>query len=109
MSFEDGLRVVQRRGEAMQDSMQMPLLRGMVSLLLIDREKAQELRDAASTEGEIQLANFLCPGNIVLSGVNAACEKVATLANDAGGTSGSVSSRWCVPYLDYETSRYQTF
>ncbi len=84
MSFEDGLRVVQRRGEAMQAAADATPS-GMVSLLLLDREKAEELRDAASSEGEIQLANFLCPGNIVLSGINAACEKVATLAEEAGG------------------------
>jgi [acyl-carrier-protein] S-malonyltransferase len=33
----------------------------------------------------LQIANYLCPGNLVLSGVNAACEKAAELASAAGG------------------------
>ena len=84
MSFEDGLKVVQRRGEAMQAAADATLS-GMVSLLLLDREQVQAVRDEASAVGQIEIANYLCPGNIVLSGVNNACEKAAELADAAGG------------------------
>ena len=84
MSFEDGLRVVQRRGEAMQDAANATPS-GMVSILLLEREQVQEICDLAKDAGEISIANLLCPGNIVVSGTNAACEKAVELAGDAGG------------------------
>ena len=84
LSFEDGLKIVQRRGEAMQAASEAKPS-GMVSLLLLDREKVAEIVAAARSAGELQIANYLCPGNIVVSGENAACEKAAELANEAGG------------------------
>ncbi len=84
MSFEDGLRVVQQRGQSMQDAADATPS-GMVSVLLLDVEQVQAIRDQASEYGIIELANYLCPGNIVLSGENAACEKAAELAEEAGG------------------------
>ncbi|MAG94098.1 MAG: [acyl-carrier-protein] S-malonyltransferase [Planctomycetaceae bacterium] len=84
VSFEDGLRVVQRRGEAMQSSADANPS-GMVSVLLLDREQVEEVRAGASEAGKIWLANYLCPGNIVLSGENEACERAAELAGQAGG------------------------
>ena len=84
MSFADGLRVVQKRGQAMQAAANATPS-GMVSLLLLDRDKVLELCRQASDVGTIQIANNLCPGNIVVSGTKAACEKIAGLAPDAGG------------------------
>jgi len=84
MSFEDGLRVVQRRGEAMQEASDATPS-GMVSILMLDREKVEEICREAGEFGLIRIANLLCPGNIVLSGENAACEKAAELAEQAGG------------------------
>lgn len=84
MSFEDGLRVVQRRGEAMQAAADANPS-GMVSILLLDREKVAEICQSASSAGKIWIANYLCPGNIVLSGENSACELAAELAEQEGG------------------------
>ncbi|QDT25961.1 ACP S-malonyltransferase [Gimesia panareensis] len=84
MSFEDGLRVVQRRGEAMQAAADANPS-GMVSVLLLDRDKVAEICEAASAAGKIWIANYLCPGNIVLSGENSACERAAELAEQEGG------------------------
>lgn len=84
MSFEDGLRVVQQRGRAMQDAADATPS-GMVSILLLDADKVRAIRDEAAQHGVIELANFLCPGNIVLSGTKAACAKAAELAEAAGG------------------------
>lgn len=84
MSFEDGLRVVQRRGQAMQAAADATPS-GMVSILLLDRDAVQKVCDDASAHGSIQIANYLCPGNIVVSGENAACERAAELAEAAGG------------------------
>lgn len=83
MSFEDGLKVVQQRGNAMQESANATPS-GMVSVLMLDLEKVQAIRDQAAEFGIIQIANYLCPGNLVLSGENAACEKAIELAETAG-------------------------
>jgi [acyl-carrier-protein] S-malonyltransferase len=84
LSFADGLRVVQRRGEAMQQASNATPS-GMVSVLLLDREKVESIRDRASASGYIEIANFLCPGNLALSGEKAACEAAVELANSEGG------------------------
>ena len=84
MSFEDGLKVVQRRGQAMQAAADATPS-GMVSILLLERDQVQKVCDEASAHGSIQIANYLCPGNIVVSGENAACVRAAELAEQAGG------------------------
>lgn len=84
MSFEDGLRVVARRGRAMQDAADAQPS-GMVSLLGLSLEQVEAICAEARDEGEIlQVANHLCPGNIVVSGHNGACERAAELAVKAG-------------------------
>src|SRR5258707_696826 len=67
MSFEDGLRVVQKRGEAMQAAADATPS-GMVSALVLDHEQVAKVRDEAASAGQIWIANYLCPGNTVLSG-----------------------------------------
>lgn len=83
MSFEEGLKLVQKRGQAMQDAADATPS-GMVSVLMLELEKVREIRDAAQPAGLLEIANYLCPGNLVLSGENAACEKVVDLAEAAG-------------------------
>jgi [acyl-carrier-protein] S-malonyltransferase len=84
MTFEDGLAVVQERGRAMQDAADA-VGSGMVSILGLEREQIEKLCDDARAEGEVlQIANLLCPGNIVVSGHKGACERVADLAEKAG-------------------------
>ena len=84
MAFEDGLRLVQRRGEAMQAASDQ-VASGMVSVLGLDGDTVQAVCDTARRDGEIlQIANFLCPGNIVVSGHQASCDRVADVAAEAG-------------------------
>jgi [acyl-carrier-protein] S-malonyltransferase len=84
LSFRDGLRVVQRRGEAMQAAADVTPS-GMVSILGPDAAKVEELCAAARKEaGHLEIANLLCPGNIVVSGARAACDAVERLAGEAG-------------------------
>src|SRR5262249_4188985 len=84
LSFRDGLRVVQRRGEAMQAAADATPS-GMVSVLLLEPAKVEELCARARSFGLIQIANLLCPGNLVVSGAKAACAEVERLAVEAGG------------------------
>ena len=83
MSFEDGLKVVKVRGESMQAAADATPS-AMVSVLGLDAEKVEELCQRASTAGRVKLANYLCPGNLVVSGEKAACDEVERLAPEFG-------------------------
>ncbi len=83
LDFESGLRVVQQRGAAMQNAAdQTPS--GMVSILGLERSQVEAICEQARGTGTLQIANFLCPGNIVVSGTNEACLKAAELAEAQG-------------------------
>jgi [acyl-carrier-protein] S-malonyltransferase len=83
LEFETGVRLVQQRGAAMQDaSDEVPS--GMVSILGLDRQRVEALCDEARQGEVLDVANLLCPGNIVISGNNAACLRAAELAPAAG-------------------------
>lgn len=82
-SFADGLRLVKTRGEAMQAASDATAS-GMVSVLGLELAKVEELCEKARSAGTIQVANHLCPGQIVVSGVKAACDEVERLAPEMG-------------------------
>ena len=84
MSFEDGLRVVQERGLAMQAAAELTQS-GMVSVVGLETDQVEKVVAEVRQEGEIlQLANFLCPGNIVVSGHTEACGRLEEPANAEG-------------------------
>ena len=56
---------------------------GMVSLLGLERDKVEEIVEQARGEQVLRVANFLCPGNIVVSGNNEACSRAKELAEAA--------------------------
>jgi [acyl-carrier-protein] S-malonyltransferase len=82
-SFEEGLRLVQKRGEAMQAAADAQA-GAMVSVLLMEADRLEELVREASSLGPVRIANFLCPGNLVVSGAVAAVEQVQQKAEAAG-------------------------
>ncbi|HEX5271005.1 MAG TPA: ACP S-malonyltransferase [Gemmataceae bacterium] len=84
LTFRDALRVVRQRGEAMQAASDATPS-GMVAVLGPDEAAVRDLCNHARGGGVLQPANFLCPGNIVVSGDRAACEAVERLAESAGG------------------------
>lgn len=83
MDFEAGLSLVQKRGAAMQEAADATPS-GMVSILGLERVEVEALCDKARGDDTLQIANLLCPGNIVVSGTNAACERAAELAPSLG-------------------------
>jgi [acyl-carrier-protein] S-malonyltransferase len=83
MDFEDGLRLVQERGSAMQAAADATPS-GMVAILGLDRDQVERLCEEATQGETLQVANLLCPGNIAVSGTRAACERVAQMAPAAG-------------------------
>lgn len=83
MDFETGLRVVQERGRAMQDAADL-VPSGMVSVLGLERDQVAALCDQCREGDVLEIANLLCPGNIVVSGHNEACLRVKDAAVAAG-------------------------
>lgn len=81
VGFEEALRLVQRRGELMQQAA-IASAGGMVSLVGADEAAARALCDRAR-EGELLApANFNCPGQIVIAGSRSACERAVALAGE---------------------------
>lgn len=83
LKFDDGLRLVQLRGRAMQAAADAAP-GGMLSVLGLDQAALRPLCAAASEGETLEIANLLCPGNIVVSGTAAACRRLVPLAEAAG-------------------------
>ena len=77
-SFEDGLRLVSARAQAMQKACEKTPST-MAAVLALPDARVEELC-ASVTEGVVVPANYNCPGQIVISGsiegVDAACAKM---------------------------------
>ena len=78
LSFEDGLRLVSARAQAMQKACEKTPST-MAAVLALPDARVEELC-ASVTEGVVVPANYNCPGQIVISGsiegVDAACAKM---------------------------------
>ncbi len=83
LDFESGLTLVQKRGAAMQEAADATPS-GMVSILGLERVEVEVLCDKARGDDILEIANLLCPGNVVISGSNAACLRAAEMAQQAG-------------------------
>jgi [acyl-carrier-protein] S-malonyltransferase len=77
------LKLVKKRGEAMQAA--ADATEGtMVSVIGLDDDKVRQLCDKAAEGQLLEPVNFNCPGQIVISGDIAACERAARLAPEYG-------------------------
>ena len=83
LSFEDGLRLVALRGRAMQDAAEATPS-GMVALIGADEQSAQQVCDEARQGDVLVCANFNAPGQVVISGSQAACARAQQVATDMG-------------------------
>jgi len=79
MSFEDGLRLVQQRGQFMQEACDSTN-GGMASVLGLDEKTCAEV----CREADVDLANLNCPGQIVISGEKEKIAKAVELAKARG-------------------------
>ena len=86
---ETAVRLVAFRGKAMEEA-----ARGrdsaMMAVLGLDREPLQAACEAAGDLGVAVIANYNCPGQLVIGGDKAAVEKAAALAKEKG-------ARRCLP------------
>jgi [acyl-carrier-protein] S-malonyltransferase len=90
ISFADGLRLVRKRGQYMQKT--IPLgTGGMVAVLGLDAPEITSVCNKVRSEGKIvDVANFNCPGQVVIAGENQALERAKVLAKEAG-------AKRCIP------------
>jgi len=81
--FAEGLRLVAIRGRLMQQAAERSK-GGMVALIGADEAQAEQVCEKARQGGVLVCANFNAPGQIVLSGDAAACERAVAAAGDMG-------------------------
>ena len=83
IGFEDGLVLVQKRGQAMQTAADANE-GSMVSIIGLDDETARWLCEEAGEGDLLEPVNFNCPGQIVISGDKKACRRAKDLALKVG-------------------------
>ena len=67
LTFEDGLRLVHKRGQFMQAASEATP-GGMVAVVGLDRDQVETLCDEVSASGQLaRVANLNCPGQVVVS------------------------------------------
>ena len=85
LDFEDGLRLVRRRGQAMQAAA-LATPSGMSSVLGLDEPAIDELCQRVAPHGRLWKANMLGPGNIVVSGEREALAHLEPIAAELGAS-----------------------
>ena len=84
LSFEDGLRLVRKRGELMKHA--GTLAPGLMAAILgVDIPTLDKVcLEASTTDEVVQVANDNCPGQVVISGAKPAVERAMVGAKSAG-------------------------
>lgn len=83
IKFEDCLKLVQKRGQSMQEAADANE-GSMISIIGLDEETARWLCEEAGQGDLLEPVNFNCPGQIVISGDKKACRRAKELALKAG-------------------------
>ena len=102
-SYEDGLRLVRRRGEAMHEAAKRST-GTMASIIGLDEATVRRVVAKAADAGLVEVANINCPGQIVVSGNPKGVRVVVEGAKAAGAAraielkvSGAFHSRFMEP------------
>lgn len=101
MTLADGIKTVRRRGILMQN--EVPLgMGGMAAVIAMDADKIAEICE--NTPGKVQIANYNCPGQVVISGEAEAVKAASAALAEAGAkrviplnVSGPFHSQMLVP------------
>lgn len=86
LSLEDAFRVVRKRGILMQEA--VPSGGAMSAVLGMDGEKIAKICE--ETEGIVSVANYNCPGQIVITGESKSVEAASIKLKEAG-------AKRCIP------------
>ena len=81
LSFEDGLKLVSQRANAMQKACELEPST-MAAILGLDDETVEKI--CAQVEDVVVPANYNCPGQLVISGSIAGIDKACALLTEAG-------------------------
>ena len=89
IDFDSAVRLVNVRGRAMQECAGRrgpdgEPAGGMVAVLGLERDRVASLCDECRSGDVLEVANVLCPGNVVVSGAAAACRRLEEAATAAG-------------------------
>jgi [acyl-carrier-protein] S-malonyltransferase len=84
ISFEDALKVVKARGEAMQAAA-LAAPGAMAAVLGLEVPEVESLVAEARSSGLLEVANLLCPGNTVVSGAVSAVDRFEQICQERGG------------------------
>ena len=82
LTFSDAVKLVEYRAQVMAEASQRQDCT-MAAILGLAETTLQDLCEAASA-GVVQIANYNCPGQLIVSGDTAAVEQVMDSAKDAG-------------------------
>jgi [acyl-carrier-protein] S-malonyltransferase len=85
IDFDSAVRLVDIRGRAMQECAGRrgpdgAAAGGMVAVLGMERDRVASLCDECRGGDVLEVANVLCPGNVVVSGAEAACRRLEEAA-----------------------------
>lgn len=83
LEFADALRLVQRRGQAMQAAADA-VESGMASVIGMKLDDLQAVCDQVKDDDVLRPANLLCPGNIAVSGHKTALARLEPAVIEAG-------------------------
>ena len=83
LSPEDAMSTVALRGRVMEQAA-AGLECGMTAALGLDRERLQAICQEAGALGVVQICNYNCPGQLVISGEKAAVDRAGELVKQAG-------------------------
>lgn len=80
LTLENALKLIQKRAESMNDA------KGgaMAAVLGLDDEKTLKCLEEASQTGYVSVANYNCPGQVVITGESEALAKASELLSAAG-------------------------
>ncbi len=111
MSFEEGLRMVRRRGELMQEACDRTH-GSMASIMGMDGTVLRPICEEAG----VDIANLNCPGQVVISGEKSAVERAIVLAKERGAkraipltVAGAYHSRLMKPAAELFNQHLETF
>lgn len=80
---QTAIGLVRFRGLAMENAVR-GLSSKMVAILGLDRVQVQEVVDASKVESVVQIANYNCPGQIVIGGEANAVDRATIIAKEKG-------------------------
>ncbi|SKA92245.1 [Acyl-carrier-protein] S-malonyltransferase [Caloramator quimbayensis] len=82
-TFEDGLKIIYERGKLMQNAA-LDYEGGMAAIIGISRDIVESCCNELKIHGTIEVANYNCPGQTVITGEKALVQRAAEILKEKG-------------------------